>query len=97
MTMESPTTSPHLVVSEFEGAIPKNEDSFSYFMLVASEASCIIRFTILLFLWPVIALLDVFGYKNASLKLMIFIATAGVHESEIELVEPFCQSSTWMT
>ncbi|KFK24351.1 hypothetical protein AALP_AAs53772U000100, partial [Arabis alpina] len=55
-------------------------------MLVAYEASGPIRFTILLFLWPIIALFDVFGYKNAALKLMIFVATSGVRESEIKLV-----------
>ncbi|CAA7034377.1 unnamed protein product [Microthlaspi erraticum] len=55
-------------------------------MLVAYEASGLIRFTIMLFLWPIIALLNVSGYENAALKLMIFVAMAGVRESEIELV-----------
>ncbi|CAH2046989.1 unnamed protein product [Thlaspi arvense] len=74
------------IVSEFEGTILENADSFSYFMLVAFEASGFIRFTILLSLWPIIALLDVFSYKNVALKLMIFVATAGVRESKMELV-----------
>lgn len=84
--MESTTTTSYSVVSELEGTLLKIPDPFAYFMLVAFEASGLIRFVILLFLWPTIALLDVLGYRNVSLKLMIFVATAGLHESEIESV-----------
>ncbi|KAF2554750.1 hypothetical protein F2Q68_00017908 [Brassica cretica] len=88
MVMEetSRTTSPNSVVSEFEGTLLKSDEPFSYFMLLAFDASGVIRFALLLFLWPVTALLNVFSYKNAALKLMIFVATAGLRESEIELV-----------
>ncbi|CAA7055742.1 unnamed protein product [Microthlaspi erraticum] len=79
MAMESLTTNSSSVVSEFEGTLLKNQDSYSYFMLVAYEVSGLIRFTIMLFL-------DVLGYKNAALKLMIFVATAGFRELEIERV-----------
>ena len=84
--MERARTSSDSVVSEFEGTILKNQDPFSYFMLVAFEASGLIRFAVLLFLWPVITLLNVFTYKNAALKLMIFVSTVGLHEPEIESV-----------
>jgi len=86
MVMEQAGTTSYSVVSEFEGTILKNADSFSYFMLVAFEAAGLIRFAILLFLWPVITLLDVFSYKNAALKLKIFVATVGLREPEIESV-----------
>ncbi|KAJ4893414.1 Glycerol-3-phosphate acyltransferase 5 [Raphanus sativus] len=88
MVMEetSKTTPPNSVVSEFEGTLLSSDDPFSYFMLVAFDASGVIRFALLLFLWPVTALLNLFGYKNAALKLMIFVATAGLRESGIELV-----------
>lgn len=86
MAMEQGRTTSISVVSEFEGTILKNADSFSYFMLVAFEASGLIRFAILLFLWPVITLLDVLNFRNAALKLMIFVATVGLREPEIESV-----------
>ncbi|CAA0382048.1 unnamed protein product [Arabidopsis thaliana] len=66
--------------------ILKNKDSFSYFMLLAFDASGLIRFTVMLFHWPIIKLLDVLRYNNAALKLMIFIATVGLCEGEIEAV-----------
>ena len=49
------------VIAELEGTLVKNPDPFSYFMLIAFEASGLIRFAILLFLWPVIRFLDLFG------------------------------------
>ncbi|XP_076919384.1 glycerol-3-phosphate acyltransferase 5-like [Bidens hawaiensis] len=74
------------IVSELEGTLLKNKDPFSYFMLVAFEASGLIRFTLLLLLWPVIKLLDACGKPDIGLKLAIFLATAGVRISEIESV-----------
>ncbi|KAJ6690256.1 hypothetical protein OIU85_006524 [Salix viminalis] len=55
-------------------------------MLVAFEASGFLRFALLLILWPVIWLLDISGMGVYGLKLMVFVATAGVSESEIESV-----------
>ncbi|KAL9828336.1 putative transferase [Arabidopsis thaliana] len=40
----------------------------------------------MLFHWPIIKLFDVLRYNNAALKLMIFIATVGLCEGEIEAV-----------
>ncbi|XP_016511620.2 glycerol-3-phosphate acyltransferase 5-like [Nicotiana tabacum] len=74
------------IIAEFEGILLKNPDPFSYFMLVAFEASGLIRFAILLMLWPVIRVLEICGKRNKGLKLMIFVATAGVKISEIEAV-----------
>ncbi|CAH2060099.1 unnamed protein product [Thlaspi arvense] len=84
--MDTSKTMPYSVVSEFEGTVLKSEDLFSYFMLLAFDASGLTRFTVLLSLWPVITLLDVFGHKNAALKLMIFVATVGLRLPEIEAV-----------
>ncbi|PSR93122.1 Glycerol-3-phosphate acyltransferase [Actinidia chinensis var. chinensis] len=74
------------VVSELEGALLRNPDPFSYFMLVAFEASGLIRFALLLILWPVIRLLELSGMSNYGLKLAIFVATVGLRVSEIESV-----------
>ncbi|KAF5733832.1 glycerol-3-phosphate acyltransferase 5-like [Tripterygium wilfordii] len=74
------------VVSELEGTLLKDPDPFSYFMLVAFEASGLLRFASLLILWPVIRLLDVLNMGDAGLKLMIFVSTVGVRASEIESV-----------
>ncbi|PIN00718.1 Glycerol-3-phosphate 1-O-acyltransferase [Handroanthus impetiginosus] len=74
------------VVSELEGILLKDPNVFSYFMLIAFEASGLIRFALLLLLWPVIRLLEVLGRENDGLKLIIFVATFGVRLSEIEAV-----------
>nr|KJB74013.1 hypothetical protein B456_011G267200 [Gossypium raimondii] len=66
------------IVSEFEGTLLKDQDPFSYFMLVAFEASGFIRFTLLLLTWPVIWFLDVLGVGDVGLKLMVFVATVGL-------------------
>lgn len=75
-----------VVVSELEGTLLKDKDPFSYFMLVAFEASGLIRFVILLMFWPIIWLLDVCGKGDYGLKIAIFVATVGLRVSEIESV-----------
>lgn len=74
------------VVSELEGTLLKDPDPFSYFMLVAFEASGLIRFALLLLLWPVIRVLEMMGMEEAGHKIMIFVAVAGLRESDIESV-----------
>ncbi|XWS65968.1 hypothetical protein CRYUN_Cryun05aG0159400 [Craigia yunnanensis] len=74
------------VVSQLEGTLLKDPNPFSYFMLVAFEASGLIRFALLLLFWPVIRLLEILGMDDAGLKLMVFFATAGLQVSEIESV-----------
>lgn len=77
---------PESVVSELEGALLNDPDPFSYFMLVAFEASGLIRFAVLLIAWPIICMLNMLGMEDAGLRLMTFIAVAGVRISEIESV-----------
>ncbi|KAL0303737.1 UNVERIFIED_CONTAM: Glycerol-3-phosphate acyltransferase 5 [Sesamum radiatum] len=74
------------VVSELEGTLLKDPDVFSYFMLIAFEASGLIRFALLLALWPLIRLLEVCGRGDDGLRLTVFAATVGVPVSEIEAV-----------
>lgn len=74
------------VVAELEGTLLKDPDVFSYFMLIAFEASGLIRFGLLLALWPVIRILEAVGRGDDGLKVMVFVATAGVRLSEIEAV-----------
>ncbi|GJY41510.1 hypothetical protein Tco_0428780 [Tanacetum coccineum] len=74
------------VVSELEGTLLKNNDPFAYFMLVAFEASGLIRFALLLLFWPVIKLLDICGKGDMGVKVAIFVSTVGVPISEIESV-----------
>ena len=74
------------VASELEGTLLKDPDAFSYFMLVAFEASGLIRFALLLILWPLIRLLYMVGMEDKGLKLMIFVSLAGVPKSDIESV-----------
>ncbi|XVF75299.1 hypothetical protein PTKIN_Ptkin13bG0176000 [Pterospermum kingtungense] len=74
------------VIAELEGTLLKDPDPFSYFMLVAFEASGLIRFALLLLFWPVIRLLEMIGIDDAGLKLMVFLATAGLPVSEIQSV-----------
>ncbi|KAL3719206.1 hypothetical protein ACJRO7_004203 [Eucalyptus globulus] len=74
------------VVSELEGTLLNDPDPFSYFMLVAFEASGMVRFGLLLLLWPVIWLLNAFGKEDVGLKVMTFVAMAAVPESEIRSV-----------
>lgn len=77
---------PETVVAELEGTLLRDPDLFSYFMLVAFEASGLIRFTLLLLLWPVICLLGIAGYGDVGLRLTVFMAVAGVKMAELESV-----------
>lgn len=75
------------VVSEFEGTLLRDSEPFSYFMLVAFEASVgLLRFALLLLLWPAIRLLGILGMEESALRLMIFVSLSGVKESEVESV-----------
>lgn len=74
------------VVSELEGTLLKDGDPFPYFMLVAFEASGLTRFALLLLLWPVLRLLRAAGGEDLAVRVMAFVAVAGVPESEVEAV-----------
>lgn len=77
---------PESVAAELEGTLLRHPDPFSYFMLVAFEASGLIRFAILLFAWPIIRMLGAVGMGDAGHRLMIFLALAGTRLAEIESV-----------
>uniref|UniRef100_A0A1D1YVE7 Glycerol-3-phosphate acyltransferase 5 n=1 Tax=Anthurium amnicola TaxID=1678845 RepID=A0A1D1YVE7_9ARAE len=74
------------VVAELEGTLLKDADVFPYFMLVAFEASGLVRFALLLLLWPFLALLRAAGMHHLALRTMAFVAVAGLRESEVEWV-----------
>ena len=74
------------IVSELEGTLLDDVDPFPYFMLLAFETSGLIRFAALLFLWPLLRLLHSIGMAGLSLQLTVFVAVAGVRESEMEAV-----------
>ncbi|KAH9616982.1 hypothetical protein KSS87_003468 [Heliosperma pusillum] len=74
------------IVSELEGTLIKDSDPFSYFMLVAFEASGPIRFALLLTLWPIIHLFHKSGMEGIALRFTIFIAFVGLRVSDIEYV-----------
>lgn len=77
---------PETVVAELEGTLLKDPDLFSYFMLMALEASGLVRFTMLLMEWSVVCMLDMAAYGNAGLQLAVFVAVAGVKMAEVEAV-----------
>ena len=72
------------MVAELEGTLLTERDLFPYLMLVAFEASGVIRFTLLLLLWPVIHLLRAMGREKLALRIMVFVAVAGVRERELQ-------------
>ncbi|XP_051121393.1 glycerol-3-phosphate acyltransferase 5-like isoform X1 [Andrographis paniculata] len=74
------------VVSELEGTLLKDPSVFAYLMLIAFEASGLIRFALLLSSWPFIRLLHAIGRSDGGLRLAVFVATAGIRFSEIEAV-----------
>ncbi|KAL5973384.1 Glycerol-3-phosphate acyltransferase 5 [Asimina triloba] len=75
-----------MAAAEFEGTLLRDPDPFSYFMLVAFEASGLFRFTILLLMWPALRLMRAAGMGDAGLRAMVFVAMAGVSAVEIEMV-----------
>ncbi|KAI4370585.1 hypothetical protein MLD38_018925 [Melastoma candidum] len=87
---------PPTVVLELEGTLLSDPDPFSYFMLVAFEASGIVRFTLLLLIWPLIRLLELSGKRDGGLRLMTFVAVAGLREGEIVSVARAVLSKFYM-
>lgn len=74
------------VVSDLEGALVFHKDAFSYFMLVAFEASGLLRFALLLLTWPVYAAFYYLISESLGCKILIFVGLAGLKVSEIESV-----------
>ncbi|XP_074282643.1 glycerol-3-phosphate acyltransferase 7-like [Silene latifolia] len=73
-------------VVELEGSLIREPDPFPYLMLVAFEASGLIRFALLLLVWPIVRFLGLLGLRDAGFKLAVFIAVVGVRISDIEFV-----------
>ncbi|KAH7439997.1 hypothetical protein KP509_04G086800 [Ceratopteris richardii] len=74
------------VVSDLDGTLLRSSNAFSYYMLVAFEASGILRFTLLLLCSPIAWFLYCFVSESAAIKLLIFLACAGSKEKEINSV-----------
>ncbi|KAG6490802.1 hypothetical protein ZIOFF_052117 [Zingiber officinale] len=76
------------MVVEFEGTLLKAADPFPYFMLLAIESDSfgLVRFALLLLVWPVLKLLDQMGRAGLGLRVMVYVAVAGVKEAEVEAV-----------
>ncbi|GAB2299905.1 Glycerol-3-phosphate acyltransferase 5 [Dionaea muscipula] len=74
------------VVSELEGTLLRDVDPFSYFMLVAFEASGLHRFALLLLFWPVAWFLQALEMRDLALDVIIFVALTGLRVSEVETV-----------
>ncbi|XP_062231572.1 glycerol-3-phosphate acyltransferase 5-like [Phragmites australis] len=84
--MPTPASRRRSVVAELEGALLRGADTFPYFMLVAFEASGLLRFAALLAVWPLLRLLELLGRGRLALRLAAFVATAGVPRAEVEAV-----------
>ncbi|XP_039131998.1 glycerol-3-phosphate acyltransferase 7-like [Dioscorea cayenensis subsp. rotundata] len=73
-------------VFELEKVLLKDPHPFPYFMLIAFEASGLIRFMLLLLMWPLVRFFEGIGMEELSLQFMVFFAVAGLKETEIESV-----------
>ncbi|KAJ3668957.1 hypothetical protein LUZ60_010907 [Juncus effusus] len=75
------------VVAELEGTLLKDPDPFPYFMLAAFERSFgLIRFTILLLLWPILRFFELIGRPDLSLRIMAFVVLSGIKKTDIEAI-----------
>lgn len=74
------------VAAELEGTLLRDAGTFSYFMLVAFEASGLPRFAALLALWPALRALELLGRGDLALRAAAFVATVGVPRAEVEAV-----------
>ncbi|KAI5056863.1 hypothetical protein GOP47_0028681 [Adiantum capillus-veneris] len=72
------------VVSEFEGTLLKSSSAVPYYMLAAWEAPAgLVRFVVLLVLWPAAWLLQRLVSESAAIRLVAWISFAGVKERDI--------------
>lgn len=74
------------IVSDLDGTLIRSRSSFPYFMLVAFEAGSPLRSVILLLVSPLIWLVYNVVSEAAGIKMLIFIALAGLKASVIESV-----------
>ncbi|MQM06254.1 hypothetical protein Taro_039074 [Colocasia esculenta] len=74
------------VVAELEGALLISRNTFAYFMLVAFEAGGPLRALLLLLASPLVTLLEAAGSHSAAIRVMVFIATAGLPVADVKAV-----------
>ncbi|KAJ6822378.1 glycerol-3-phosphate 2-O-acyltransferase 6 [Iris pallida] len=74
------------IVSRLEGALLISRDPYPYLMLVAFEAGGPLRALLLLLLSPALWFLDLLRLEDASLRLMIFVSTAGLRTADVKAV-----------
>ncbi|KAI5062956.1 hypothetical protein GOP47_0021503 [Adiantum capillus-veneris] len=74
------------VVSDLDGTLLRSNSAFPYYMLVAFEASGVLRFALILLCSPLAWLLYHFISEAAAIKLLIFLSCAGVKERDIASV-----------
>jgi glycerol-3-phosphate acyltransferase len=73
-----------MVVADLDGTLVRGRSSFPYFFLVAFEAGGYLRALLLLLLAPLIYVLYHFVAEAAGIRLMIFLAFAGLKVRDIE-------------
>ncbi|KAM0950694.1 putative transferase [Dioscorea sansibarensis] len=74
------------IACELEGVLLISMNSFPYFILTSFEAGGPLRSLILFMFFPVLWLLDFFGFQELSLRLMIFVSMAGVKVAVLKAV-----------
>ncbi|KAJ0975697.1 hypothetical protein J5N97_017662 [Dioscorea zingiberensis] len=74
------------IACELEGVLLITRNLFPYFILVAFEAGGPVRPLLLLMLSPLLWLLDLMGFEELSLKIMIFVSMAGVNARDLKAV-----------
>lgn len=84
--MDNQSSSSAAIACELEGVLLISKNSFPYFILTAFEAGSPLRALILFMFFPVLWLLDFFGFQELSLRLMIFVSTAGVKVAVLKAV-----------
>ncbi|KAF8369780.1 hypothetical protein HHK36_032201 [Tetracentron sinense] len=76
----------HSIVSKMEGTLLISMTYFPYFMLVAFEAGGPFRALLLLFISPLVWLLESLYLETIALHIMVFISMAGLKVTEVKAV-----------